>query len=671
MKYLVFLFCIATTYAANCQVKQNFTNPWGTWGVGNISTKLNLFVFEKVFHIEGYHLYYNWSDLEAEKNTFVWEGLDEKLQLLADADIWIGVQIMVGQNSPSWIYDKVPEVVTTGGGDPGPYPYYLDSDYQKRYFNLLKKVATHLNNLPQHLKEHLMYWQICEGSTGDEQPYKGTPVDSAYEIDYYTWQGFRHQCWDSASTYAGKNRYFRFLFNSGNNSQDLQYVESKFPEDFQKSGWLSHQYSFNGELLYYSRQIRRLESTFYGYRTRGEIQGVYNYPWWKMASVKQSFTLACSALAGGLDMLNVGAAYIDATQDTRPTDFFKKYAGLRNASGANRGFIALRDVPDFMDTSRFPVQQYGPVINPLSQKAFDSRIKQIQGNEKDSATLKYWKTIEAIEKYLNPVRRDVIIDEFTPAGAMYNDDGDGYHNDFGINMTKNFARFIRQVSPDNTSIGAWRIGADSSMYGRYARLCKLDANNNGEMFFRLNDSLLADNKNVTLTITYYNIDTGKWAVRGSGTTFNFKNKYKNDWMQKTVTFTGFKGRQLLNGDADFSIKYKGGVNTPFALIEVSIQEAQNMNLVTGSKVKTENLNLKLSPNPNNGRFRVELNAPLDEVYSVSVTDMSGTKILSENRSATVGLNTWDFFSSKLQKGVYILHVQSSNAIATRNFIVEK
>ena len=79
-----------------------------------------------------------------------------------------------------------------------------------------------------------MYWQICEGSTGDEQPYKGTPVDSAYEIDYYTWQDFRHQCWDSASTYAGKNRYFRFLFNSGNNSQDLQYVESKFPEDFQK-----------------------------------------------------------------------------------------------------------------------------------------------------------------------------------------------------------------------------------------------------------------------------------------------------------------------------------------------------------------------------------------------------------------------------------------------------
>ena len=86
------------------------------------------------------------------------------------------------------------------------------------------------------------------------------------------------------------------------------------------------------------------------------------------------------------------------------------------------------------------------VIDPLKQKAFDNRIKQIINNEKDSATLKYWKTIQAVEKYLNPKRRDMIIKEFKPAGAMYNDKGDDYHNDFGVNMTKNFPRFIRQIS---------------------------------------------------------------------------------------------------------------------------------------------------------------------------------------------------------------------------------
>ena len=230
-------------------------------------------------------------------------------------------------------------------------------------------MANHLENLPPELKGHLMYWQICEGSTGDEQPYKGDPVDSNYEIDYYDWQDYRHLCWEKANEYAGKNRYFRFLFNSGNMSQDLQYVQAKYPEDFQKSGWLSHQYSFDGEFLYYSRQIRRLQSTFYGYRTRGEIQGIYNYPWWKMAPVKQSFMLVCSALAGGLDMLNIGGDYINATNDPRPTDFFKKYAGLRKPAGANRGFIALRDVPDFMDTIRFPVKQYGDGYRSVKTKS--------------------------------------------------------------------------------------------------------------------------------------------------------------------------------------------------------------------------------------------------------------------------------------------------------------
>jgi hypothetical protein len=269
----------------------------------------------------------------------------------------------------------------------------------------------------------------------------------------------------------------------------------------------------------------------------------------------------------------------------------------------------------------------------------------------------------------------MIIREFTPAGAMYNDNGDGYHNDFGINMTKNFTRFILQLAPDSTSIGAWRVGKDSSIYGRYARFCKLDTNNHGEMFFRFFDSLVKDNRtvNVNLSIVFYDTADGKWSVNGGGSnSVVVKNKNTNEWKQEIIKIENFQSRTLLHGQADFSIRYKSGANTPFALIEVSIEDAQNTGLVTGSpQVNGEDLNLKLWPNPNNGRFKVELTAPRDEVYSISITNAGGTTIVSGNKSATAGINTWDFSLPNLQTGVYVLHVQSFKTSVTRHFMVEK
>jgi len=84
-----------------------------------------------------------------------------------------------------------------------------------------------------------------------------------------------------------------------------------------------------------------------------------------------------------------------------------------------------------------------------------------------------------------------------------------------------------------------------------------------------------------------------------------------------------------------------------------------------------NLKLKLSPNPNKGQFTVELIAPKNETYSIFVTNVVGATVLSLNKPAVKGINTWSLSSPKLQKGVYLLHVQSSNASITQNFIVDK
>jgi hypothetical protein len=89
------------------------------------------------------------------------------------------------------------------------------------------------------------------------------------------------------------------------------------------------------------------------------------------------------------------------------------------------------------------------------------------------------------------------------------------------------------------------------------------------------------------------------------------------------------------------------------------------------KPNIANFNLVLSPNPNKGQFTVQLNAAKDEVYSIFVTNVVGATVLSLNKPAVKGINKWTLYSPNLQKGVYMLHVQSSNTGITQNFIVDK
>lgn len=514
-----------------------------------------------------------------------------------------------------------------------------------------------------------MYLQISEGSTGDEEPYKGTPTNPQYEISDEVWSDFRHECWDSANAYRPASDQYRLLFNSGNFAQDVQYVDATFPRAMHKNGMLSHWYSFNGELLYYLRQWRGLQKFSWNSRTRGEVQDNFNTSWWKLAPVRNAFTLACSAVSGGLDMMDIGPGYINATLDTRPTDFFKKYAGFRYPDVAKHGFLAFRDVPDFIDTARFPEAEYGPVIAEASLRAFQRRNQNILAGD-DSSFFKYWLLMKSYVQFINPVRIANITAEFAPAGAMYTTTDDGYHNDFGINMTKNYAKFVRQIKPDSTSIGAWRIGPDTSMYGRYARMFKIE-NNKGEMFFYFNEDFVKNGETVKLTVTYYDTADGQWSINGSNKRLKVRNRNTNSWVQRSIALPNFQKNTLFNDSADFSLRYEAGANTPFALLEVEVMPSADKQATPQPEPVAEVLNLKLSPNPNKGRFTVEMNSKDKDSYLVYITNASGNMILSEKRAAIAGSNLWKFSSPNLKEGMYVIHVESSTAKGSANFIVNK
>jgi hypothetical protein len=278
--------------------------------------------------------------------------------------------------------------------------------------------------------------------------------------------------------------------------------------------------------------------------------------------------------------------------------------------------------------------------------------------------------MKAKVQYLNLLRADSIVKQFEPAGALdRSSEGDQYHTDFGVNLTNNFLRFIRQWYPDSTSIGAWRIGPDTSLYGRYARLIKIHENNKGNMHFRFEDSLARKGDLLNITVTYYDSGNGQWAIDCSKKKLTVTNTNTHQWLQMRMQISSFIPRTLYDGRSDLDLKYVGGTNTPFALIEIEagLPGADDEE----ARVEPEALSLNLSPNPNIGQFKISFTAKKADRYSVLVTDESGNLFYTESRQGTAGNNIWNFSSAKLQRGAFVLHVESATTAGEAKFLVIK
>jgi len=111
------------------------------------------------------------------------------------------------------------------------------------------------------------------------------------------------------------------------------------------------------------------------------------------------------------------------------------------------------------------------------------------------------------------------------------------------------------------------------------------------------------------------------------------------------------------------------INQPTGEIEHIVDASQNSGVAV--LPATANIDIKLSPNPNKGQFTVELNANENDAYLVTVTDVVGATVFSENKTASKGINRWNFSSPKFQKGIYVLHLQSSKASITQSFVVDR
>ena len=189
-----------------------------------------------------------------------------------------------------------------------------------------KRVADHIKQLPLATRSKITFWMSAEGSTGDETPYKATPLDPQFNIDDNEWTEYKRETWSFLYNFGNSlEPKLNILINPANSGKYFDYVTTNFPHAWLKAGSLAHTYKFDGELAYFDRLKKVVNPGNNGLnnRIRGESESVHEAGWFKASPQQNNFSIITSALHIGLDIINVRADIESITgNNTYPFQFF-------------------------------------------------------------------------------------------------------------------------------------------------------------------------------------------------------------------------------------------------------------------------------------------------------------------------------------------------------------
>lgn len=164
MKFLLLLSLMFTSLSVFSQKAENKSNPYGIWTGLNVKP-------QDADYIRGRFIWRKWCDLEAERGKWTWEVVEARIKQAVDAGKYVGLVFYAGPDSPAWIYDNgVPKVVcpdkvnVRGGSHKSRFPhfpYYLDSNYRRFWFDYIRATAEWVDNLPNKYREKFcLYRQL-------------------------------------------------------------------------------------------------------------------------------------------------------------------------------------------------------------------------------------------------------------------------------------------------------------------------------------------------------------------------------------------------------------------------------------------------------------------------------------------------------------------------------
>jgi len=439
-------------------------------------------------------------------------------------------------------------------------PYYFDEDYKFFFHRMIDSLGNYICNLPPHLKKRILFLQSAEGSTGDGQPYKGSPVNPIYDITKEQWSQFRIETWEkykSAFTKDGELQLPLLTNYDSNEEEQYRWMLDSLPKALGlKNGMFSHGYHISDaqqRLANFNAFREAVKATGKTFFARGEQDAEWKTYGWSTQNPKQGFYWsALYATHCGLSLWNVpweacqGETYADAI------NLFNRYAAETNPNTAKGAFCALRRGLDASDTEAFPENIYGEAVKSNTQRYIDiaNAFSEYGANQGDP--------------------------EKATGGGMINRKREDY-NDAGWKILKgNYQRHITQIDPEETSIAWWQV--DTSIYGRFARGFDTE-NGKDTLFFDLDDKFFGNQflngrQEITVELTHLDSDAGSWKLMYDAEGDSFKtameitNTGSGGWKTKTVTLNDAYLANRGQRGADFILVNTGGTNCRFHMLAI-------------------------------------------------------------------------------------------------------
>lgn len=511
--------------------------PWSSGGPGAVALK------KECPWLKGVFATMKWHALEPANNQFDWKYFETTLASYAEAGLYILLMVHVGPDSPKWLFSEgVPVVKTTPTLNPrgqphfDTFPFYLDPKYKQFYHRMIREVAKRVDQLPPAVRSKIICVQTAEGCTGDEGPYKGRPIDKRYDFSEDEWNAFKFETWKLFDAlYSAKKPEIHLLTNSGNQGQYDEWLKKNMPHWWRKAGNPGHGYQLNNErdmMAFFDPLINHPESGKL-IRARSEMDEMFK-GWFQEAPVWNLYWLNLWGLHFGLDILVHSREAFTNPAYRESFQFYGRYGGQKDAAASPGAWCALRDGLDATDFKRFPESAFGP-----------GSLR-----DKEAGLARTLKIAKAFERFGavqgDPEKGMAVVMQNRSAKRM---------NDVAWNIeTGNYQRFLKQIDPNGTSQGYWRVGPKDQPYGRFAR--GFDAENGkNAMVFELAERFL-DGKPVDIRIVYFDQGRGSWSISG----LNVQNEDTGRWKEARVK-ADLKRTKL-------TLRNTSKENTLFHMIEV-------------------------------------------------------------------------------------------------------
>jgi hypothetical protein len=567
-------FCVIVSKA------QKIAVPVSSYGVWDRGGGVDDYSDPKADFVMGIEVSATWAEVQSKgPGKFDFSQFQEVLNTAVKYHKIVKISINVGPNSPLWLYDNGVPLVKVKSGKPekhdkkfGNYPYYINENHKNYFFELIKQFSVFLRSQPKEKFDCIAFVQVKTGATGDEEPYKGEPIDEKFAIAKKVWEEYRIEVFELYKKYFNdvSDRQIVLTFNNVDPIKQpiaFNWVMNKIDPKIGfgiKGGAYNRGHHLTGE--------QSFKEQWNPYLINPKGMKLFSASEMDDSWRKEIFTINTelafywSALSGintGLSSYNCTKSAIQyALEHKEIRDIFKmynKYAQQVYPATATTAFSVFHEGLNAADTIKFPEKKFGKA------------------------------KVKNLERYTNICNayasRGAKMDDLKSAAVgqvdqRYRQTG---YNDVGWDIAEgNYERFLYQIKPDETSIGLFRIRGEidknSSKYDRFARSFE-NATGKNTLYFKFDDEMFATSKpkSFKFTITWLDKNPGStWALQYNKgkemkTALEIKGKGDNQWKTVTVDVSDMQLNHSGKMESDFVLVNTDSTDDIFNGIEVNIQ----------------------------------------------------------------------------------------------------